>query len=74
MSTAGCLGAPWALTCPSRSTGSQSRSRSYGTGSDAFFPDAVWVVFGHLADCNLHVNIMVDPSGAENAQAGQSLV
>ena len=26
------------------------------------FPDAPWVVFGHLADSNLHVNVMANPS------------
>jgi len=35
------------------------------------FPGAAWVVFGHLADCNLHVNIMAEPTpdGRKRAEA-----
>lgn len=33
------------------------------------FPDVPWVVFGHLADCNLHVNVMPKQSGPETRKA-----
>jgi FAD/FMN-containing dehydrogenase len=38
------------------------------------FPGASWVVFGHLADCNLHVNIMASPEGAETRKRAERLV
>jgi FAD/FMN-containing dehydrogenase len=38
------------------------------------FPGAAWVVFGHLADCNLHVNIMAAPEGAETRAKAEKLV
>lgn len=38
------------------------------------FPDAAWVVFGHLADCNLHVNIMAAPEGPQTRLRAEKLV
>lgn len=38
------------------------------------FPGAAWVVFGHLADCNLHINIMAAPEGAETRLRAEKLV
>lgn len=38
------------------------------------FPDAAWVVFGHLADGNLHVNIMAEPVGATTRKRAEALV
>jgi FAD/FMN-containing dehydrogenase len=40
----------------------------------AAFPGAAWVVFGHLADCNLHVNIMAEPAGPETRKRAENLV
>ena len=33
------------------------------------FPGAPWVVFGHLADCNLHVNVMAEQTGPQTRKA-----
>ena len=38
------------------------------------FPGATWVVFGHLADCNLHVNIMADPPCPATRKQAEALV
>jgi FAD/FMN-containing dehydrogenase len=38
------------------------------------FPDAAWVVFGHLADSNLHVNIMAEPAGPATRKTAESVV
>lgn len=38
------------------------------------FPGAAWVVFGHLADCNLHVNIMAEPAGPAMRDKAEKLV
>jgi FAD/FMN-containing dehydrogenase len=40
----------------------------------AEFPGAAWVVFGHLADSNLHVNIMADPAGPATRKRAEALV
>lgn len=40
----------------------------------AEFPSAAWVVFGHLADCNLHVNIMAEQTGPETRKRAEELV
>jgi len=40
----------------------------------ADFPGAAWVVFGHLADCNLHVNIMAEPAGPATRKRAEELV
>jgi len=41
---------------------------------EAAFPGAAWVVFGHLADCNLHVNIMAEPAGPQTRKRAEELV
>lgn len=41
---------------------------------EAAFPGAAWVVFGHLADCNLHVNIMAEPAGPQTRKRAEDLV
>jgi len=38
------------------------------------FPGAAWVVFGHLADGNLHVNIMAEPAGPATRAKAEKLV
>lgn len=38
------------------------------------FPGEAWVVFGHLADGNLHVNIMAEPVGAATRERAEKLV
>lgn len=38
------------------------------------FPGAIWVVFGHLADGNLHVNVMAEPAGRETRKRAETLV
>lgn len=35
---------------------------------EAEFPPTPWVVFGHLADCNLHVNIMAGAAAQKQAE------
>jgi len=40
----------------------------------AEFPGADWVVFGHLADSNLHVNIMAEPVGPATSKRAEALV
>jgi FAD/FMN-containing dehydrogenase len=40
----------------------------------AAFPGAPWVVFGHLADCNLHVNIMAGPKSPETRKLAETVV
>lgn len=35
---------------------------------EAEFPQTPWVVFGHLADCNLHVNIMAGSAAQKRAE------
>jgi FAD/FMN-containing dehydrogenase len=41
---------------------------------EAAFPGAVWVVFGHLADSNVHVNVMPEPSGPATRKRVESIV
>lgn len=41
---------------------------------EAQFPGAAWVVFGHLADSNIHVNVMAEPSGPETRKRAENLV
>ena len=41
---------------------------------EAEFPGAPWVVFGHLADSNIHVNVMPEPVGAETRKRIEKLV
>lgn len=38
------------------------------------FPGAVWVVFGHLADGNLHVNVMTEPTGPDACKRAEEVV
>lgn len=38
------------------------------------FPGAAWVVFGHLADSNIHVNVMAEPAGSETRKRVEALV
>jgi len=38
------------------------------------FPGAAWVVFGHLADSNLHVNVMAEPAGPATRKAAEAVV
>lgn len=41
---------------------------------EAAFPGAAWVVFGHLADSNIHVNVMAEPAGPETRKKVEKLI
>lgn len=41
---------------------------------EAQFPGAAWVVFGHLADSNIHVNVMAEPVGEATRKRVEELV
>lgn len=41
---------------------------------EAQFPGAAWIVFGHLADSNIHVNVMAGPAGAKMRKKVEKLV
>ena len=38
------------------------------------FPGAAWVVFGHLADSNLHVNVMAEPTNPATRKTAEAVV
>jgi FAD/FMN-containing dehydrogenase len=38
------------------------------------FPGAAWVVFGHLADANVHVNVMAEPTNPAARKTAEAVV